>query len=68
MKRLFLPVHTKEATRNDSTPISFSAVALSGYYFCSACQHVTERVQRGVTFVCVRCGSTRVKYHPPLSV
>ena len=68
MKRLFLPVHSKEAARNDSSPMNFSAVALNGYYFCSACQHVTQRVQRGLNFVCIECGSQRVKYFPPVGV
>lgn len=68
MKRLFHPVHAKEAKRGDSSPMDFSAVALSGYHFCSGCQRVTERVQRGVSFVCVRCGSGRVKYFPPVAV
>lgn len=48
--------------------VNFAEAALMGYYFCSACQRVTRKVQRGVQFVCVRCGSSRVKFCPPLSV
>jgi len=68
VKRLSLPNQSKDAQRNDSSPFNFSALALGGYYFCLGCQHVTERVQRGLNFVCIGCGSHRVKYHPPVCV
>jgi predicted RNA-binding Zn-ribbon protein involved in translation (DUF1610 family) len=48
--------------------VNFAEAALMGYYFCSACQRVTKKVQRGVQFVCIRCGSSRVKFCPPISV
>lgn len=48
--------------------VDFAEAALTGYYFCKACQRVTKKVQRGVQFVCVRCGSSNVKFCPPLSV
>jgi hypothetical protein len=68
MKRLSLPSQGKQSVRNDSSLLNFSALASSGYYFCLGCQHVTNRVQRGVHFVCVRCESPRVKYFPPVAV
>ena len=48
--------------------VNFAEAALTGYHFCSACQRVTRKVQRGVQFVCIRCGSSRVKFCPPLTV
>ena len=64
-----LPAVTAIKPGNRSSSIvNLSALADSGYYFCSGCQHVTQRVQRGVNFVCVGCGSHRVKYHPPIFV
>lgn len=47
---------------------NFADAATNGFEFCLGCQRVTRKVQRGVRFVCVLCGSPRVKYCPPVSV
>jgi len=54
--------------RNFAVKVNFAEASITGYHFCIACQHVTKKVQRGVNFVCVRCGSSRVKFYPPLAV
>lgn len=36
-----------------------------GFHFCQSCQRVTLRSEQS-PFGCVRCGSPRVKWHPPI--
>jgi hypothetical protein len=40
----------------------------TGFWFCGACQHITEREERGdgLAAHCWRCGSPRIKWWPPI--
>ena len=37
----------------------------SGFWFCAACQHITELNTEGAYNACVICGSPRVRFCPP---
>jgi hypothetical protein len=68
LKSVLPGMNPRKPDNLSSAPLNFAESALAGFYFCLACQAVTQRVQRGVNFVCVHCGSCRVKFCPPVSV
>ena len=46
--------------------LSLLNVCVTGYWFCTSCQHVTESEERRDNFVCAICGRTTIKWNPPL--
>jgi DNA-directed RNA polymerase subunit RPC12/RpoP len=49
------------------TQADLYVVHVTGYYFCLACQRITELDEPGEPWAgCKRCGSHRVDWHPPV--
>lgn len=49
----------------EEKPASLSECAAAGYYLCLSCQRATNLTE-GAHPVCVRCGSHRVRWNPPI--
>ncbi len=47
---------------------SLKDVSVTGFWFCSRCQRITERVEDLNSGLgrCKMCGYTGIKYHPPV--
>lgn len=61
---------TPKNQRMKNTAYEYGIVDLckSGYWFCQACEHITEPLQHddGRADTCATCGASRLKWCPPV--